>query len=154
VGSAALVSGLPPIRRINANDTQIEGLPVGPDSPIQNVDFWQAVAPSYFDTMRIRLIEGRLLDERDGSGSQPVVCINQCMARAFYGDGSPIGRRVRSGNQDQWRTIVGVVADVKNAGLDQAAGTELYFPYAQVGFGLRNFFVVLRTSGSPMSLNA
>src|SRR5262249_34482525 len=74
-----------------------------------------------------------------------------------YGDESPIGRRVRAGNQDQWRTIVGVVADVKNAGLDQAAGTELYFPFAQgpsFGFGLRNFFVTLRSSGDPMSMNA
>src|SRR5262249_37358973 len=82
--------------------------------------------------------------------------INQAMARHFYGDDSPIGRRVRSGNQDQWRTIVGVVADVKNAGLDQAAGTELYFPYAQkppFGFGLSNFYVLLRTSGDAMSVN-
>src|SRR5262245_3697218 len=157
VGSAALVSGLPPIRRINANDTQIEGIPVGPDAPTQNVDFWQAVTPGYFETMKIRLVDGRLLDERDGAGSQPVVVINQAMARHFYGDDSPIGRRVRSGNQDQWRTVVGVVADVKNAGLDQAAGTELYFPAGQTppfGFGLRNFFVVVRTAGDAMSANA
>jgi putative ABC transport system permease protein len=158
VQSAALVSGLPPIRRINANDTEIEGLPMGPDTPIQNVDYWQAVTPSYFDTMRIRLIEGRLLDQRDGAGAQPVVVINQAMAHHFYGDQSPIGRRVRSGNQDPpWRTIVGVVADVKNAGLDQAAGTELYFPYAQnppFGFGLPNFYAVVRTSGDPISVNS
>jgi putative ABC transport system permease protein len=130
---------------------------MGPDAPIQNVDYWQAVTPAYFDTMRIRLIEGRFLDQRDGSGAQPVVVINQALARHFYGDQSPIGRRVRSGAQDPWRTIVGVVADVKNAGLDQAAGTELYFPFAQnppYGFGLRNFFVALRTSGDPMSMNA
>jgi putative ABC transport system permease protein len=156
VQSAALVSGLPPIRRINANDTEIEGLPMGPNAPTQNVDFWQAVSPSYFDTMRIRLIEGRLLDQRDGPSSQQVVVINQAMARHFYGDDSPIGRRVRSGSQDPWRTIVGVVADAKNAGLDQATGTELYFPSAQnpsFGFGLRNFFAVLRTTGDAMSLN-
>ncbi|HKF58319.1 MAG TPA: ABC transporter permease [Blastocatellia bacterium] len=157
VQSAALVSGLPPTRRINANDTEIEGLAMGPDSPIQNVDYWQAVSPGYFETMRIRLIEGRLLDQRDGQGAQPVAVINQAMAHHFYGDQSPIGRRVRAGNQDQWRTIVGVVADVKNAGLEQAAGTELYFPYAQnppFGFGLSNFYPLLRTSGDPMSVNA
>jgi putative ABC transport system permease protein len=157
VQSAALVSGLPPIRRINANDTEIEGLPMGPDNPIQNVDYWQAVTPSYFDTMRIRLIEGRLLDQRDGAGAQPVVVINQAMAHHFYGDQSPIGRRVRAGSPDQWRTIVGVVADVKNAGLDQAAGTELYFPYAQnppFGFGLPNFFAVVRASADPMLVNS
>jgi putative ABC transport system permease protein len=156
VQSAALVSGLPPTRRINANDTEIEGLAMGPDSPIQNVDYWLAVSTGYFDTMRIRLIDGRLLDQRDGQGAQPVAVINQAMAHHFYGDQSPIGRRVRAGNQDQWRTIVGVVADVKNAGLDQAAGTELYFPYAQNppgGFGLSTFYPVLRTSGDPMSVN-
>jgi len=157
VQSAALVSGLPPIRRINANDTEMEGLPTGPDAPIQNVDYWQAVTPAYFETMRIRLLEGRLLDDRDGASSQPVVVINQAMARHFYGDESPIGRRLRAGNQNPWHTIVGVVADVKNAGLDQAAGTELYFPIAQnppFGFGMRNFFAVIRTSGDPMSMNA
>jgi predicted permease len=155
VESTALAFGLPPLRPINANDTEIEGLAQGPDMPIQNVDYWQTVTPDYFKTLRIRLIEGRFLEERDGAGAPPAVVINQAMAMHFYGNQSPIGRRVRSGTQDPWRTIVGVVADVKNAGLDKPAGTELFMPAGQIppfGFGLRNFYLVLRTSGDPASM--
>jgi putative ABC transport system permease protein len=156
VRSATLLSGLPPARRINANDTQIEGLAQGPDTPIQNVDYWQTVGDRYFETMRIPLIEGRTFEQRDGADAPPVVVINQAMARHFWGNQSPIGRRIRPGFQYPWRTVIGVVADVKNAGLDQPAGTELYLPYRQMGanfgFGLRGVYVVLRTDGDPQSL--
>ena len=152
VESAALVSGLPPTRRINANDTEIEGIPKGPDQPIQNVDYWEGVSPEYFQTMKMRLIEGRFFDRTDGENTQPVVVINQAMARHFYGTQSPIGRRVRTDGRGPYQTIVGVVADVKNAGLDQPAGTELFLPDRQAGFMLRNFYVVLRSTGDPSSL--
>jgi predicted permease len=156
VRSATLLSGLPPARRINANDTQIEGLAQGPNTPIQNVDYWQTVGDNYFETMRIPLIEGRTFEPRDGADAPPVVVINQAMARHFWGNQSPIGRRIRPGSQDPWRTVIGVVADVKNAGLDLPAGTELYFPYRQMdrnfGFGLRGVYFVLRTNGDPQSL--
>jgi putative ABC transport system permease protein len=153
VESAALVSGLPPSRRINANDTDIEGIPTGPDAPIQNVDYYAGITPEYFQTMRMRLIEGRFIDSSDGEDTQPVVVINQAMAHHFYGTQNPIGRRIRPGSRDPYRTIVGVVADVKNAGLDQPTGTELFLPSRQAGFMLRNFYVVLRTTGEPSSLS-
>jgi putative ABC transport system permease protein len=158
VQSAALVSGLPPIRRLNANDTAIEGLVPGPNSPTQNVDYWQAVTPGYFETVKAQLIEGRFLDGRDGDGSALTVVINQSMARHFYGNESPIGRRISTNGGGPnpppvWRTIVGVIADIKNAGMDKPAGTELYMPYSQVGFPYRNFSVVLRTSGDPLQLS-
>jgi predicted permease len=156
VTSATLVSGLPPERQLNANDTEIEGLAPGPDTPIQNVDFWQTAGDGYFETMKIPLIEGRLFDRRDGESAPPAVIINQAMALHFWGNKSPIGKRVRAANQGPWQTIVGVVADVKNAGLDRPAGTELYFPYRQMGtngFGIRGFSVVLRTNGDAAALS-
>jgi putative ABC transport system permease protein len=158
VKSAALVSGLPPERQINANDTTIENLAMGPDAPIQNVDFWQTVSDHYFETMGIPLIEGRLFDQRDGDGAPSVVIINQAMALHFWKNESAVGKRVRptSTPPGPWLTVVGVVADVKNAGLDRAAGTELYFPYRQMatnGFGIRNFSIVLRTNGDPAALS-
>ena len=62
-----------------------------------------------------------------------------------------LGHRVRSGgSQSPWRTIVGVVADIKNAALDRATGTELYFPAAQAPRSLS--YLVIRTTGDPMSL--
>ena len=153
VQSAALSTGLPPERRVNANDTSIEGFVRVPGGPIQNVDFWHTASARYFETMRIPLIEGRYLDERDGAGSPPVAVVNQTMARRFWGKQSPIGRRIKTG--DPWRTVVGVVADVKNAGLDQPIGTELYVPASQFsagGIGLGNASIVLRTAGDPMTL--
>ncbi|HYL10548.1 MAG TPA: ABC transporter permease [Candidatus Acidoferrales bacterium] len=156
VKGVTMMSGLPPARRLNANDTEIEGLPKGPDSPIQNVDYWQFVGDRYFETMGIPLIEGRFFDQRDGGGSPPAAIVNQAMARHFWGKESPVGRRVRPGGPNTpWFTVIGVVADVKNAGLDQPAGTELYFAVRQMdtfGFGLRSPNFVLRTSGDPGSL--
>ncbi|MGH9453991.1 MAG: ABC transporter permease, partial [Terriglobia bacterium] len=131
VKSATFAYGLPPDRPPNENDTQIEGFVQKSGGPIQNVDYYQAVGDNYFRTMGIRLIEGRLFDDRDGPGAPNVVIINQTMARIFWGNQSPIGRRIRPGFTDPWCTVVGVVADVKNAGIDKPAGTELYLPYDQ-----------------------
>jgi putative ABC transport system permease protein len=160
VSAATMMSGLPPTRRLNANDTEIEGLVRGPDAPIQNVDYWQAVGDHFFETMKIRLIEGRFFNQSDGPQSQMVVVINQSMARHFWKNESPIGRRVRPGGGGQnsavpWYTVVGVVTDVKNAGMDQAAGTELFFYERQAGqnsFGLSNPWILLKASGDPASL--
>ncbi len=156
VQSASLDTGLPPYRQLNADDTDIEGLPPGPNAPIQNVDYDGAVTPNYFLTMKIPLISGRYLNDGDGAGGPPVVVINEAMAHHFYGDQNPLGRRVRAGGSGPWRTIVGVVGNAKNGGLDRPAGTELYLPYAQVGSvgGLNDFYVVVKTSGNPLNLNA
>jgi len=131
VESSGLASGLPPQRRVNANDTDIEGYVRQPDGPMENVDYYQIVTPSYFKTVGIRLMDGRLFSDADRPGAPDVAIINESMARMFYGNQSPLGRRVRPGNTDPWCTIVGVVADVKNAGIDKPTGTELYLPYNQ-----------------------
>ncbi|HEY2544443.1 MAG TPA: ABC transporter permease, partial [Candidatus Acidoferrum sp.] len=129
VRSAALVSGLAPMRPPNMNDTQIEGFVMTKDGPIQNVDFYQAASKDYFATMGIRLMDGRLFDDRDVQDAPQVVIVNEAMAHTFWPNQSPIGRRVRPGKD--WATVIGVVDDVKNAGLDRPAGTELYLPYRQ-----------------------
>src|SRR3954466_7125347 len=63
VTSAAVVSGLPPNRPINANDTAIEGFVPKPGGPIQNIDYWNTVSPKFFETVGARLIEGRFLND-------------------------------------------------------------------------------------------
>jgi putative ABC transport system permease protein len=73
------------------------------------------------------------------------------MARAYYGNESPLGRRLRLGFQDPWFTIVGVVEDVKNAGLDKPAGTELFLAERQVG-ARGQIYLVVRTAGDPHTL--
>jgi predicted permease len=154
VQSAALVSGLAPMRRPNMNDTDIEGFVMTKDGPIQNVDFYQAVSKDYFSTMGIRLLDGRLFDQRDVQDAPQVVIVNKTMAQTFWPNQNSVGRRVRPGGTKEWCTIIGVVDDVKNAGLDRPAGTELYLPYRQpAGAGNTDMFVVmLAQGGDPRSL--
>jgi putative ABC transport system permease protein len=153
VVSAAIASGLPPARPINANDTTIEGFVPVPNGPIQNIDYWNSVSGKYFETIGAHLLEGRYINDADGAASQPVVVVNQTMAKTFWPRESALGHRVRSGGPNApWRTIVGVVGDIKNAALDRPAGTELYFPFAQQTRQLS--WVVVRTQGDPMGLVA
>jgi len=154
VQSAALVSGLAPMRPPNMNDTDIEGFVPTEGGPIQNVDFYQAVSKDYFATMGIRLMDGRLFDGRDVQGAPDAVIINKTMAMTFWPNQNAVGRRVRPGGAKDWSTIVGIVDDVKNAGLDRPAGTEIYLPYQQPGGkGSSDMYVAMRAqAGDPRSL--
>jgi putative ABC transport system permease protein len=157
VASVSIADGLPPNRPIDANDTQIEGLNAVPGGPANNIDFWNIVTPGYFDQMGIRLMDGRFLDARDDGGAAPAVVVNQTMAHLYYGDQSALGRRIRPGFEDPWRTIVGVVSDARNAGLDKPAGTEIYMPFEQVrsfGDGPRVENVVVLGTGDPGALTS
>jgi putative ABC transport system permease protein len=159
VVSASIATGLPPARPLNANDTAIEGFVPVPGGPIQNFDYWNFVGPDYFTAIGARLIEGRFLDRNDGDGAPPAVVVNQTLARTFWPRESAIGHRVRTESKGAWRTIVGVVGDIKNAGLDKPAGAELFIPYAQrstIPADNGNFagtaYLVIRTAGDPMQL--
>ena len=158
VKAASLAGGLPPLRPINANDTDIEGYTSTPETPAENVDYWNFVGEDYFKTMGIRTLEGRTFDAPDrNENAQKVVVINQAMAKRFW-EGSPIGRRVDAGFAPPkappvWMTIVGIVEDTKNIGVDKPAGTELYFLQNQTatfGVGTRMSFVV-KTEGASAS---
>lgn len=147
------LSGLPPARPVNANDTAIEGFVPRPNGPLQNIDYYQAAGDHFFETMGIRLIEGRYLDRRDGANAPQTVVVNQTLARVYWPGESAIGHRMKPGGAKDWSTVVGVVADVKNAGIDKPTGTELFLPYRQTqGFGIRNAYLLVRTVGDPDKL--
>ena len=152
VASASMATGLPPLRRINANDTEIEGYQQTPDSPAQNVDYWNVVTNDYFKTLKIRVLEGRVFEPQDDNpNAMMAVVVNEALAKRFW-TSSPIGRRVNPGFSDPkvWFTIVGVVEDTKNAGMDKPAGPELYFQARQVNqfLGANVNFVVRGASDS------
>lgn len=151
VTSATAMTGLPPERPIDANDTQIENFMPVPGGPGNNIDYWQTVGDRFFETMGIRLLDGRLFDARDVDGAAATVIVNQTMARTYYGNDSAIGHRIRPGFQDPWRIIVGVVEDVKNAALDKSAGTEIFLPERQAP-PLRTVYLAVRTAGDPHAL--
>ena len=154
---AAAMEGMPPNRSVNANDTEFENLPVGPAFPMQNVDYYNETSARYFETMKIPIIEGRGFNEGDAIGSGAVV-VNEALAKRFYPNASAIGRRIRPPGPDSapWFTIVGVSKDVKQGGLDQQPGTELYFNFAQeprLGAGAPQLFnFVVRSARTTESL--
>jgi predicted permease len=153
VQSATIMAGLPPIRPANQDTTQIEGFVETPAMPVQNVAFYQAVGNRFFETMGIRLVDGRFLTPQDGEKSSPGVVINETMARTYWPHESAVGRRIRPGFQGDWYTVVGVVADVKNGGLDKPADTEAFFPYRLVPYGnTGNLNVIVKARGNPHAL--
>jgi len=157
VTSASAASGIPPLRRINANDTEIEGYVQTPDSPAHNVDYWNVVGTDYFKTMKIKVLEGRGFEPQDDSDTaMKAVVVNQALAKRFW-KGSPLGRRVNPGFGDPkvWCTIVGVVEDTKNAGMDKPAGPELYLQVRQVADFLGgNMNYVVRTSTDSLAIES
>ena len=151
------MQGLPPQRPVNANDVNIEGYTPGPGDPPSNVDYYQTVTQGYFETMGIKILKGRAFEVGDAIGG-PVVIINESMAKRFYQDKDPIGRRLNPffGPNTPLFTIIGVARDVKSGGLEAPAGTELYFNHEQlpriVGFAPRQMNLVLEVSRPLSSL--
>ena len=154
VTAAAVTSGLPPLRNVDANDTDFEHIPNDrpPRSePVENVDFWQGVSVDYIDTMGIEVVEGRSFRAGDVVGP-PVALVNEALARRFFPEMSPVDRHVKPGFSAQlpWFTIVGVVADVKQGGVDAGAGTQLFLLNDQLprlgGFSYSQMNIVVRSS--------
>ena len=151
VQGAAAMSGLPPMRLVNANDTDFEGYTSPPEGPFENVDYYQSVTHEYLTTMGIPVVEGRDFLPSDAATAPPVVLVNETLAKTFYKGQSPLGRRLRIGSSDQnpWMTIVGIVRDVKQGGVGSKTGTELYFPVEQArgaNFAPTSMNIVVRSS--------
>jgi predicted permease len=156
VTNAAAMNGMPPRRDVNANDTEFEGFTQTPEGPAHNVDYYQFVTRDYLDAMEIPLVAGRGFTGADEAQGAATVLVNERLVRTFYPDIDPIGRRLRpSGDGIPFLTIVGVVKDVKQGGLEEETGTEIYFLFPQVGqlgFAPRTMNVVVRTAGDPLAL--
>ena len=111
------------------------------------------VAPQFFAAMRIPLLRGRVLDERDGQGAPRVAVINRTAAESLFPGQDPIGQQVCVGPQDaDRRTIVGVVGDVRHHGLDVPVAYQVYVPQAQWAWAETFLTVLVRTDGDPAAL--
>jgi putative ABC transport system permease protein len=152
VKSVAAASGLPPLRQLNANDTDFEHIPNNrpPGTlPAENVDFYQYVTLGYTDTLGVAVVQGRGFEMADAAGA-PVVLINEALARRFFTDRSPLGQHIKpGGDKTPWFTVVGVVKDVKTGGVSEAVGTELYMLADQapkaLGFAPGQMNIVVRS---------
>ena len=145
VTGTAAMTGLPPQRSVDANDVTYEGYTPPADAPPTNAEFYQFVTHGYFVAMHIPIVRGRGFGPSDDAQSQPVVVINETLARHYYENQDPIGRRVQQTGSKTFFTIVGVAKDVKQGGVDSRIGTELYFLYEQTPTTAFNY--------SPPSLN-
>jgi len=140
-----------------ANGITIEGRQAAPNNN------WNAnhrqVSAAYLQTMGIALRSGRYFTEQDQTQTQPVAIINETMARQYWPNENAVGRQFKNGSVDSphpWLTIVGVVADVRQMGVDKPTKAEMYFPYSQIKshpfFAPRD--LVIRATVEPDSLVA
>ncbi|MBO0858172.1 MAG: ABC transporter permease [Chloracidobacterium sp.] len=118
------------------------------DEPLGRVDY-RIVTPDFFRAIGVSLKRGRIFTEQDGQESAPVGIINESMARRYWPNEDPIGKRFRMQGLP-WTTIVGVVGDVKHAGLDQDAAPAVYRPHQQ--HPKTDMTVVMRTRSEPLTL--
>ncbi|HWO03113.1 MAG TPA: ABC transporter permease [Blastocatellia bacterium] len=154
VRSAAMTLSLP-IDGSNWNSVFIVGdQPVPPRAELPSSAF-TPVSANYFEAMGIRLVKGRAFTGADTEKSSAVTVINETMARRFWSNEDPIGKRLKQGwpeDKSPWREVVGVVSDVKLNGVDQETPLQAYLPLAQepaTGLAL-----VVRTEGAPLRLTA
>jgi predicted permease len=137
----------------------IEGRVAPPGDPGPHGDV-RGVSPRYFETMGIRLLRGRVFTDQDRRGGQPVAIIDENLAREYWPRQDALGQRIRNGNNDTWKTIVGIVAPVRHSQIvgeeASATGTEgsgkgvYYFPLYQENSPAT--FLIVRTTGDPAAL--
>ncbi len=153
VQAAGAIAGLPLASTRGDWGIQIEGRP--PQRRMVDAADWQVVTPGYFEALGVALEGGRMLTDADTADSLPVIVVNQAMARKYWPGDDPIGRRLTMGRNNRWLTIVGVVADVRQRGLDAAPRPEMYRPQTQFRHGgpeapaASAMTWVLRTTGDP-----
>ncbi|OFW10001.1 MAG: hypothetical protein A3H96_03335 [Acidobacteria bacterium RIFCSPLOWO2_02_FULL_67_36] len=150
VAGVAFTDGLPPNGASNRNNFDLEDFPTPPGQS-QPVAPWVSTTPEYFRVLGLRLLEGRLLDERDAlTENLETVVVDRAWARRFFPDGSAVGKRFREGGCTAcpWTSVGGVVSEVKYLGLDKPDDGTVYWPMRGTERGLDRFLVV-RTHASP-----
>jgi predicted permease len=165
VQGATAMSGLPPNRPLNANDTDIGNYMAPPEGPFENVDYYQSVMTGYFETMGIPIVQGRSFEPADVASGGYVVIVNETLVNTFWKGVNPIGQTLKPGFAPFARvpdfTVIGVARDVKQGGVDQRTGTEIYTLIDQmamakppIGFAPPTLNMVLRTTLPPGSLRS
>ena len=119
---------------------------------------FQLCSEGYFKTMGRHLLRGRLLSETDVDSARPVAVVNETLARTYFGKDDPIGQKMKfelldrlpESPKDQYFEIIGIVADAKNRGLQEAVAPEAYIPYTVTGAMERG--ILVRTAVEPLSM--
>ncbi|HEY6805707.1 MAG TPA: ABC transporter permease [Pyrinomonadaceae bacterium] len=110
------------------------------------------VSPGYFPALGVPLVKGRLFDERDAKDAQQTVIVNENLARRFWPNQDPIGKRLERGDSEPWRTVVGVVRDTKEFSADKEPPISVYHPHEQIPIG--TMFLVVRSTNDASALTS
>jgi putative ABC transport system permease protein len=155
VVSAGYTTAAPLTWKGGTNGFTIEGREQGPGQDAQN----RQISAGYLETLGVKLQRGRFFDGRDDTQAQPVAIINETMARQFWPGENPLNKRFKLGpvgSPRPWITIVGVIGDIKDMGLEAPAKAEMFLPYQQLPDMLWNMprDLIVRVTGDPMSVAA
>jgi putative ABC transport system permease protein len=149
VRSAGATSAGPEFGGRELVDFLVEGKSAPPSGDYPKARYYN-VGPDYFHTMQIPLLAGREFTDRDTPDAPAVAIINQTMARRFFGDNDPIGKRVVLVRDKSSVEIAGVVGDIKRFEADDVIEPEIYWPYMQKPRWATYF--AIRTDSDPRSI--
>jgi putative ABC transport system permease protein len=150
--SAGLADVIPLGGTISAGNISIEGQPAPPASETIGVRKVKS-SSAYFRTMSIPLLRGRSFSEQDRRESTPVVVINEALARTFWHEADPLGRRLKFGDlgdNTPWLTVIGIVGNVRGFTIEQAIEPEAYTPFTQDPPG--DAYIVIRPTGARQAV--
>jgi putative ABC transport system permease protein len=161
----AAAASTPPLAGALLMQFLIDGRPAPPPgndgAPVQQAGYI-AITPNYFAALRTPILQGRELNDRDTAAGPPVAIINQTMAKQYWPNESPIGRRITLDYvpNEPSREIVGVVGDVRLSRQQRQILPTVYVPHLQQparwlgpGWNVRSgMYFILRTTGDPMKL--
>jgi len=155
VKSVSAISHLPLSSHRGTTGFSIEGIATPPDNPVPYLTDFRAVTPGYFKTMGMQLIKGREFTPRDELRSTQVAIINEALARRYFPNQDPLGKRVMPGvgiDERGWlmREIVGVVRDSKHVSLREEPPPNIYLPHGQ--FPRQGMTLVVRAANGPNML--
>jgi putative ABC transport system permease protein len=156
VSAAGVVTDIP-LFGGGSTGFDVEGRPPAPPGQRAMTDY-RIISPDYFAAMGMRLLRGRAFSPRDNEAAPGVVIINETLATRFFAGEDPIGKRLdMSGAPNDPREIVGVVADVRNYGVDAEVKPEAYVPLFQSAPGYLSSItsaltIVLRSTIEPTAL--
>jgi putative ABC transport system permease protein len=156
--SAGYTTFLPLTNRGGTTGFVVEGAPPLGSGERDDANH-RVVSADYFETIGVRLVDGRFFNRFDNPTAMPVAIVNQAMAKQYWTGANPLGKRFRFGGEGDttWFTIVGVVGDVRQMALDVAGRAEMYFPSTQVPASVGYFTprdLAVRVKGNPLQYAA
>ena len=148
VVSVGAVNSLPLAGNDGDSSFLVEGEPP-PEPGVTQAAWIRPVTDGYFATVGLDLMEGRDFTSGDDGEAPRVILVNETLAARYFPNGDAVGRRIGFGDRDDpnWRTVVGVVSDVRHFGIREGVRPAVYFPFRQVSFGAMS--VVMKVDGDP-----